>query len=839
MGKSTNPCLKIITCGSGSAEDDDGELLPPLIKTSSEKRRWSFRKKSVSRPVPNNTVISEPQFVGYDKANSEATANDFYVAKDASVPEKKPIIELANETAPLSSTVANPEVTAEVETGTITTVIDASLRENVAIVIQAAIRRFLALRELQKHKKVIKLQAVVRGHLVRREAIGSLRCVQAIVKMQVLIRAHLARQAMEKCAMQEKLDDNIQMDSQLSSVLVKRNSALKSDKTMGKLLSNGFARQLLDSKSKTKPIHISCDPLKPDSAWQWLERWMAVTSSNVGQQCHHNRNQGYQEEDGKSEHIKFEEINGIPVIPTPALPDSNLSGSKSAPAEDKEDSPTVTSGKVEFQVQASDPGRCVNLSAKDETEQSQGEEGATKKDNIDETERAEITSNPVSSQSKIDATSLSEFDNNPSKLDVVTENLKCTAMTAPSDPVENEGKKLETGLKKLRNSAFAAVQAKFEELSSAPKAIRSVSYVSRDATVEPKQTYSQLDSMTNSEGVSPKQATQNPVINVAASECGTEISISSTLDSPDQSEADGGEIILELGTLEGRRDVHNGGTDAFNFEGIDKAKEPSVDSSVFQQEHDENDRNISNSISAFESVQQKEQQTELRTSSIQIQQDNLKDSHANDRSSPERFPMSHVNVSDSYGTPSSHVNAVELDGTPSNYVTGAESDGTPSSQVTVSSRTRKKEKKTATGKPKSKLVSKSSPSNLKNDSAERSSAEHLPKDVNNAKKRSSLGIAKPENSDNEPRLSCSSALPSYMQATQSARAKAQGSLSLKTSPDVQDKDNHIKKRHSLPISDDKQGSSPRVQRSASQTQQSLKSNGTHSPHTSAERRWQR
>lgn len=46
-----------------------------------------------------------------------------------------------------------------------------------------------ARRELLKRKKVVKLQAAVRGHLVRNQAIGSLRCVQAIVKMQSLVRA--------------------------------------------------------------------------------------------------------------------------------------------------------------------------------------------------------------------------------------------------------------------------------------------------------------------------------------------------------------------------------------------------------------------------------------------------------------------------------------------------------------------------------------------------------------------------------------------------------------------------------------------------------------------------
>lgn len=40
-----------------------------------------------------------------------------------------------------------------------------------------------------KQKSIIKLQAVVRGHLVRSYAVGTLRCVQAIVRMQALVRA--------------------------------------------------------------------------------------------------------------------------------------------------------------------------------------------------------------------------------------------------------------------------------------------------------------------------------------------------------------------------------------------------------------------------------------------------------------------------------------------------------------------------------------------------------------------------------------------------------------------------------------------------------------------------
>lgn len=46
---------------------------------------------------------------------------------------------------------------------------------------------------LLKQKNIIKLQAAVRGHLVRNHAVGTLRCVQAIIKMQALVRARRAR----------------------------------------------------------------------------------------------------------------------------------------------------------------------------------------------------------------------------------------------------------------------------------------------------------------------------------------------------------------------------------------------------------------------------------------------------------------------------------------------------------------------------------------------------------------------------------------------------------------------------------------------------------------------
>lgn len=49
--------------------------------------------------------------------------------------------------------------------------------------------------ELLDQKDLVKLQAVIRGHLVRKQASESLQCLLAIIKIQGLIRAHQAQQS--------------------------------------------------------------------------------------------------------------------------------------------------------------------------------------------------------------------------------------------------------------------------------------------------------------------------------------------------------------------------------------------------------------------------------------------------------------------------------------------------------------------------------------------------------------------------------------------------------------------------------------------------------------------
>ncbi|XP_008785110.2 protein IQ-DOMAIN 32-like [Phoenix dactylifera] len=892
MGRSsTISCFKFMTCSGDVAGGDNPASVES--KASLDKGRWSFRKRS-----SRHSVISEP---GLNTNIPETMTNNFDSGKDSPLPESPPILEEINEkpllSAAVNSEVADtvylsvpqsppgleqtnetppipavivPEVSDVLLAAEVTTTIDNNFQEDVVTVIQAAIRRYLAQKELERRKNLVKLQAAVRGHLVRRQAVGTLRCVQAIIKMQALVRARHAHRLEEKFAAGEKLDEKIQI-----------NSGMKSDTaytSTEKLLSNAFARLLLELMPKTKPIHVSCDPLRSDSSWKWLERWMVVMSSEIGQQQEFNLDKDNQGEKEKTNFAASRAVNIVPHTVASISSDSKSSPSKSAIAiEGKGDLIKEDSAEYKVHISVSISNQSNSFVAKDDQEQSQHEsktssmieennesaasiEGevdiiyensaeyqidvpvsianqeissVAKKDQeqsqcesetsgmIEENmksggveETFDSTASQVPAQS--DAASQSLLDNNSTKPGVDMENQKCVIEGATFEPLETQGKKCALKSRKELSPAFAAVQSKFEELSSASSASRSVAYVNRGAGVQSKLIHPRVDSLTKTEEHSmiENSISHGPVEN-SASECGTEISASSTSDLPEGSGVDDRGIALKVGVLQkGNCNLTDGADSALNNEIMNSdAKFSRTESDVlWPQILKESDKNLSSTDATVDSKQEDQLPAESTTSSIQIQVDNLKDTQICSLS-PEGSPRSHVTA------PESHI--------------------TPSSQISAKIKTRKAENNIHAQKQRSQWARKNSSSVPKNDSGARKSAEHLPRDAKNAKIHNSFGMAKPDHNDHEPRDSGSNTLPRYMQATESARAKVHDIISLKSSPNVHDKDDHMKKRHSLPIGDVKQDSSPHMQRSTPQAQQNLKTNSTHSPQNSAERRWQR
>lgn len=101
---------------------------------------------------------------------------------------------------------------------------------------------------MAKLQSIVKLQASVRGHLVRRQAIGTLRCVQAIVKLQALVRSRQHRSAentvsedgvIQSTGSQAKgSEKDIIFDTKQTKQNIMHSSTEK-------LLANGFARQVI------------------------------------------------------------------------------------------------------------------------------------------------------------------------------------------------------------------------------------------------------------------------------------------------------------------------------------------------------------------------------------------------------------------------------------------------------------------------------------------------------------------------------------------------------------------------------------------------------------------
>lgn len=136
--------------------------------------------------------------------------------------------------------------------------------EKAATKAQAAFRGYLARRAFWALKGIIRLQALVRGHLVRRQAVATLSCMRAIVEFQALIRGRSVRlsngQMLQKYTPRESGDK-------------KPAHLLRTSLQVEKLSTNVFATKLVSSSHTTMPLSIQYESIEPNSVRCWLERW--------------------------------------------------------------------------------------------------------------------------------------------------------------------------------------------------------------------------------------------------------------------------------------------------------------------------------------------------------------------------------------------------------------------------------------------------------------------------------------------------------------------------------------------------------------------------------------
>ncbi|CAI0465800.1 unnamed protein product, partial [Linum tenue] len=152
---------------------------PPT--TPKEKRRWSFRRTSATATA--NSV--EPPSVPAAPATPPARLGSENEQK------KHAMAMVAATAAAADAAVAAAQAAAAVIR--LTAERKSAIEQAAAVMIQSVFRSYLATKALRALKGLVKLQALVRGHLVRKQATATLRCMQALVTLQAKALAQRIR----------------------------------------------------------------------------------------------------------------------------------------------------------------------------------------------------------------------------------------------------------------------------------------------------------------------------------------------------------------------------------------------------------------------------------------------------------------------------------------------------------------------------------------------------------------------------------------------------------------------------------------------------------------------
>ncbi|KAJ7529455.1 hypothetical protein O6H91_15G051100 [Diphasiastrum complanatum] len=156
--------------------------------------------------------------------------------------------------------------------------------ELAAIKIQKAFRCYLAYRAFRALKGLVRLQALVRGHAVRKHAAVSLRCVEAIVKLQANFRGFQVRTSQEGRAVRKHLwlrEQELGSSETVKDCLFRvghsdsLHVACHSNKDSSVGQHKTYKQQLQLYAPTVHSLKIYSNDRDTESGWIWLERWTA------------------------------------------------------------------------------------------------------------------------------------------------------------------------------------------------------------------------------------------------------------------------------------------------------------------------------------------------------------------------------------------------------------------------------------------------------------------------------------------------------------------------------------------------------------------------------------
>ncbi|KAE8689585.1 IQ-domain 3 isoform 2 [Hibiscus syriacus] len=167
-----------------------------------------------------------------------------------------------------------------------------SREEIAAIMIQTYFRGYLGRKELRALKGLVRLQSLIEGQSVKRQATTALRCMRTLARVRSHVRTRQILMSEQNRSLQKQIQQKHEKESQSSksvtgddfsvSTKSKEQMAAKEQYRLAaamrreKALAYSFTRQR-PWKNPLKPVNQAfMDSKKPEWSWSWLERWMAA-----------------------------------------------------------------------------------------------------------------------------------------------------------------------------------------------------------------------------------------------------------------------------------------------------------------------------------------------------------------------------------------------------------------------------------------------------------------------------------------------------------------------------------------------------------------------------------
>ncbi|CAL5209647.1 unnamed protein product [Lathyrus oleraceus] len=164
--------------------------------STKEKKRWSFRRSSATATPTVSKELNKSEAIA---SVTVQTVTDIQNIQNIQNEQRSHAMAVAVATA----AAADAAVAAAQAAAVVIRLTSGSneswrsIEEAAAVRIQCVFRSHLARKALRALRGLVKLQALIRGHLVRKQAKETLRCMQALVTAQARARAQRIRMASE------------------------------------------------------------------------------------------------------------------------------------------------------------------------------------------------------------------------------------------------------------------------------------------------------------------------------------------------------------------------------------------------------------------------------------------------------------------------------------------------------------------------------------------------------------------------------------------------------------------------------------------------------------------